>query len=808
MNENKKLMSGIKSKLVAAICMLLVAVIMVVSSTYAWFTLSTAPEVTGITTAVGANGALEIALLPEDGILANIGTGSSGDIWTEKNTTWGNLVDLKDFYGLEQITLYPSILSEDSLKDEAGNITQFPLGMLQFPTYGSDGRVSELSSNVSSAVFNENKFTITGDNKFGVRAIGTSSGLTDREISYRDARSMAATAVGLAKKVASSSLSTNGGSLADLAIKHFVATEGADTYDSADVAVLKAVVNSLYGTWDSNGNKVTKGSFDYIQEAAMNYVLAFVASGYKVSGTQIPDAVYSTVEGYITVDATLETFVEDVNELLSSNDINESITVLIPELGEIYDLLYTNNGSDKGSIDQLAEASTELAALNVADGITWTQISAPMYKLVDVDEMTLNGYALTNVKSNIGDIVSSVTNSGGLILRLGSGAGVYSDIADCCSDYTASINISEVTYSGVTLKDVKATMQTASDLAPNNFHFTVFANTVKTAGTPAVSDTAGDKQITEFYGYVIDLAFRTNAASSNLLLQTLPVDRIYDDNSNDETMGHGASMTFTMGTGVSLDMAKNLMANFRIVFFTPGSEYNTVLATARLDATNATVDADNNVTAYMYLCEYEYNKDENGNICDEDDAIVYWYDSASNKYYSSPAGESGFVAADEVEDTSDAIILKTITNQSEAIITPLTQNDPTSVSVLVYIDGETIENADVAATVAQSLSGTMNLQFSSDADLVPAEDGNLHTTVTVQDETIAVGEETTLAEDGAVTFTSDNTEKLTVTDAGVVNAIAATDASKGEVVTVTAKNSEGKIIKKWAFTITEAASGT
>ena len=53
----------IKKKFAAAICMLLIAAIMMISSTYAWFTLSTAPEVTGITTNVGANGNLEIALL-------------------------------------------------------------------------------------------------------------------------------------------------------------------------------------------------------------------------------------------------------------------------------------------------------------------------------------------------------------------------------------------------------------------------------------------------------------------------------------------------------------------------------------------------------------------------------------------------------------------------------------------------------------------------------------------------------------------------------------------------------------------------
>ena len=64
---------------------------------------------------------------------------------------------------------------------------------------------------------------------------------------------------------------------------------------------------------------------------------------------------------------------------------------------------------------------------------------------------------------------------------------------------------------------------------------------------------------------------------------------------------------------------------------------------------------------------------------------------------------------------------------SEAIITSLAQNAPVNVSVLVYLDGEEIENSDVAANIAQSMSGMMNLQFSSSAELVPMEYGELHT---------------------------------------------------------------------------------
>ena len=78
----------IKTKLMAAIAMLLVSSIMMVSSTYAWFTLSTAPEVTGIQTSVGANGNLEMALLPESGDVKHI-TSSQGD----GGEAWANAED-------------------------------------------------------------------------------------------------------------------------------------------------------------------------------------------------------------------------------------------------------------------------------------------------------------------------------------------------------------------------------------------------------------------------------------------------------------------------------------------------------------------------------------------------------------------------------------------------------------------------------------------------------------------------------------------------------------------------------------------
>ena len=53
----------LKRKLMAATSMLLISAVLLAVTSYAWLVMSTAPEVTGITTNVAANGSLEIALL-------------------------------------------------------------------------------------------------------------------------------------------------------------------------------------------------------------------------------------------------------------------------------------------------------------------------------------------------------------------------------------------------------------------------------------------------------------------------------------------------------------------------------------------------------------------------------------------------------------------------------------------------------------------------------------------------------------------------------------------------------------------------
>lgn len=164
--------AGIRSKLMAAASMLMVGVIMMVSSTYAWFTLSTAPEVKNISTTVAGNGSLEIALMPESGNIGTISAGAVGSNADAKtsNTKWGNLVDLSDVsYGLSRIKLYPAQLNTTT---EGGTVTFNEKGIspLSIPVYGGDGRIDSTSAEkIGLRTYKDGGFS--GDS-YGVRAIG------------------------------------------------------------------------------------------------------------------------------------------------------------------------------------------------------------------------------------------------------------------------------------------------------------------------------------------------------------------------------------------------------------------------------------------------------------------------------------------------------------------------------------------------------------------------------------------------------------------------------------------------------------
>lgn len=134
-------------------------------------------------------------------------------------------------------------------------------------------------------------------------------------------------------------------------------------------------------------------------------------------------------------------------------------------------------------------------------------------------------------------------------------------------------------------------------------------------------------------------------------------------------------MQFTSATAANLtdDVVKNLMNGIRITFVqnygnADGQAAEKILGTAKLDVANSTVENGNSRKATLELYDVTgTTKVENGEL-----------------------------------------------------LTSLEKNAATQISAIVWMDGNTVRNADVAATALQSLTGTLNLQFSTDVDLKPA----------------------------------------------------------------------------------------
>lgn len=710
--QETKLTYGIKGKLISAVAMLLVAIIMVVSSTYAWFTLSTAPEVTGISTAVGANGALEMLLLTQDATGKwdyNDDVVQTGD---DVNTYWGNLVDVSGKgdmidYGLSQISLYPSALNIDGDKLNASYLLN--------PAYGADGRVTNLVANSVTGTYSGDSFV--PNDQYGVRAVGTSSGMTERQLAYRNAVSSASSNLAKARNASANTLETYGGTVGDIAVKKALNGDAA-AFTVTEIESLKLLASDL-------NTKV----IPVIEEAYKQYIIAFAASKAVDASSEAAENAYSVVNSFFTSGFTIYDVLAQIDMQfsteLSTSTLNTYITKLAATKASV-------DAALKGGTDSTGATYSGLNSLDVDSDpnatFTWDQISKPLNNLVKVDSIKVCGLTVTEIREDMDAFVKVAVdyqlNQGGLVVTMASGAGVYADVADHCGNYDAGIELHNIKYGSLNLSEVNARMETATTADPV---YLVGVNTFVTGYGAPDKSADDDMPISEFYGYIIDLAFRTNAAESNLLLQTAPKDRIYSDNAEGgETWGKGSTMTFkATAADFTNDQVKALMSSIKVVFF--NTDDRTVLAYAKLDMVNATTGADG-ITANLYLYEtvkatkienaaYKVGENAgNGIVYAAEDGTYYAADLCT-VVTDAEVTDGGNIAYDENNAVDVDITLK----EGDAVIQALTQNTIAHVSALVYLDGANVTNKDVAATVGQSMTGTMNLQFASSATLVPMD---------------------------------------------------------------------------------------
>lgn len=518
--------AGLKSKLMGAVAMLLVSAIMVSSATYAWFVLSTHPEVKGMSTTVGSNGALEIALLNNttgkdlSTVKAEVGDSTKGV--TVSNETWGNIVDLSNAsYGLEKITLYPAALNATG----TGAAVTFAShsALLKYAKYGTDGRITELAADTAAGKRNAEGtgfFADTTDNPdYGVRAIGTTTKASAGALALETAKSNYSAAVAAAGNSVKTALGTHQATLSAIATTHANETKAAPaTYTANDVAAINASLDAV------------KSAAEKLQEA-----LKWASAARELSEN-----------GGVTVPSL------------------ESIT-LNTEYQEMFDAL--------GGI--ATDASTnKITAENTSYG--WDEIQTAYQHLMNTNSMIFqpNGRTSTYTVDTLKEITieegAAMINAGAKITLK---AGAFVSITDYVGSFETGKFDLQFTYKGqtATAKNSNYVVETRENPVKMAAITTVVATlTAKDGGSAQAA-------INNVYGYIVDLAFQTNIAG-DLQLQSEGVKRVSSDAS---TATQGGGTLFT----VDGDVDAAALAAMRVVFIGSG---NKILAVGKFDAAPTT----------------------------------------------------------------------------------------------------------------------------------------------------------------------------------------------------------------------------
>ena len=674
--------TSVRTKLAAAVAMLLVSTIMLTTTTYAWFVLSTAPEVKGMSTTVGSNGSLEIALL-NNATGADVNTISSGvgdsnvvKAVTAANVTWGNLVALNDAsYGLSGVTLYPAALNVAAKQENQPDKLVNCFNILKYPTYGVDGRVAALSANTEAGTLKNNTFQ-TDHADYGVRAIGSVTQADPKAHNFALARNGFAQSLRSAQNNAQEALSKNATLLVGMVI--------------GEATGLTPAPNQV---------EALKNALDSLNSAA----------------TELETALkYAVVARSLAKDSTLEEVTLDTAVLSKDDaDFGTQITALNQFKSKIQTALDAMPSTGQTSYT-FADVETSFRAL--MSGVTVAgKTTAEIKKMKDDGgETAVMSWFTTMPESD-------------RVIRASSG--LFVDAANFIGAMSCNITIYNGYPGSVEINPTQNPLYMA----------TVGKKVNEDYKSPDA--TAESSIITTTYGYIVDLAVR--CSSDGKLMLSEAVDRVADDA---ETLGAGS--TFTKTTGDIADLS-----GLRIVFV--DAENNNILGVAGLAAT---ANAGTEATYALHMFNYTVDAD-------------------------------GCVALGE--------------QANDDTITTLTADTIKKISVLVYLDGGSSKYA------AESASGTLNLQFCTDANLVPMEYTGYVTTnpataglVISGDKPVVAGQKITLSatyngqaasgvkwsvtsDNNCATINADSGE-LSATAAGTANVTATyTPAGAAQAVTAT-----------------------
>ena len=799
MNETRKRIREYKSALpslrerVVAVGLLLIlsATIMSVAS-FAWFTLSRAPEVASIATQIAANGNLEIALSGPDGQTApgesKIGDSSAaeGQTVANSNLTWGNLVNLSDpSYGLEQVILRPAVLNNSKLGTEP----------FRSVIYGADGRVShDQNSKFSYCTWEPANdeiatphFGVTG--KYGVRAIATVTERFESELGGNPEQMVKYYGYLGAAETENSKVDTiyQGELIGDEANLNALATIMG--------YYMQSRINSQYN--DLNNPECT----DQIASLNKLYSTFLKAMDQELSAmvalANVQQYVFTKSDSYTP--CTVKTLLESTEAELTAKGIRlKNLTSFVND--------YNTVKADAATVAGMAADVTEIGRQ-----VFLTEIKPLIDRLVTVDSCVVKADGTTTTIGAIGGVSAALDIAGakdvdveiqdGILARFEERAGTYVYKEDMGVTVTVR---RELFGSPVTLpQTVKADIYTKHYQKSNLFNEDVawtqeaFENSGLANGKKIL--TAGDT-----YGLAVDFWVRTNAGDPETGLSYLVLEGKlqYEQDTGTDANGNSVGLLFKYTVK---DEATETETDYYVYQTEDGKWYedykkhesNNEVTAATLAGKQMTevykdapvgYEGENRVWEEIQQATLqpplsEYNTTQGNGSCytfyadspqdqqmilnllkhmyvvftDGGDGYLSMarFDAEENHYYA----VGGKVTVPLVIMQSNYSFLNELGESVDAIV-ELKQDVAKRITALVYLDGKELSNKEALA--ASDIQGTLNLQFGNNIAMTTLGDSVLQE----QERAVTATVETAKGDNVLDFFTDSLASKVTVNVTG------------------------------------------
>lgn len=489
----KKKLPSVKARVAAMAASLLLAMTMLTSVSFAWFSLSSSPELGGVKTLISSNGNLEVALSDYDGLAPNrsgIGDSFSADGQSvhAANTSWGNLINLSGNYGIENLILRPAKLDTD-----------YPT-LLTGVKYSSDGRYETTATDFGFTswglddVTNRYSFLVPHGDAFGVRAISSvgyekGQGKDPLLIALENAKAKNAQAKATYESLMDKNTEKGKANLAIVTrlVQEFAQSKmpGSTTVTNfgEDLPALYDMLDDFHDALNSYGDALTD--------------LAKIQQKAYCEKNNIPFTPY-----------TRETLLKATAGDLSKNGVVLSTLAT-------YKKLETDTATDLGKIQDC------MALHQQGTVITWeNHLGGVVQHLIDINTVTIGGMTLDDIQAKVSGGFSAMMSLTSLlggdqpVIVKGGNMRTFEQLTGARMNANGEVRV-KVSVNYLITLTINGLLST--DLMPEDVAlYRGDENTTKSRAE--VSEFKGAMVAQDTYGMILDLWVRTNAANSYLTL--------------------------------------------------------------------------------------------------------------------------------------------------------------------------------------------------------------------------------------------------------------------------------------------------